>query len=277
MEPTAFVAALTSTLAIGLTIVLLRMMRLDRQRSDARVAALVTLAHTPASTPAPSIAFEHPPLKLERRPAPQAMPAARRVAREPQKLAPVRLSAADVDIFRDASAFAPAAHVSTAAPELFEPALPRTGSHLLYVGVGALVMVTLITLGFRWAVSGAPAPTTETSASLGAAGAPAAVAQPLGLVALRHEQSADGTLVISGVVRNPADSIGREKLFAAASLVDAAGTLVASARAPLDFTTLAPGEESPFVVRIASANGVARYRIGFRDADGNAVAHIDRR
>lgn len=276
MEPTAFVAALTSILAIGLTIVLLRVMRLDRQRSDARVAALVSLARTPAPAPGPSIAFEHPPLKLERRPAPPAIPAARPAARAPQKSAPARLSAADVEIFRDTTAFAPA-HVSTAAPELFEPALPRTGSHLLYVGVGALVMVTLISLGFRWAVSGSAAPTTETSASIGAANAPAGVAQPLGLVALRHEQGADGTLVISGVVRNPADSIGREKLFAAASLVDEAGTLVASARAPLDFTTLAPGEESPFVVRIASAAGVARYRIGFRDADGNAVAHIDRR
>lgn len=276
MEPTAFVAALTSILAIGLTIVLLRVMRLDRQRSDARVAALVSLARTPSPAHGPSIAFEHPPLKLERRPAPPAIPAARPAARAPQKSAPARLSAADVEIFRDTTAFAPA-HVSTAAPELFEPALPRTGSHLLYVGVGALVMVTLISLGFRWAVSGSAAPTTETSASIGAANAPAGVAQPLGLVALRHEQGADGTLVISGVVRNPADSIGREKLFAAASLVDEAGTLVASARAPLDFTTLAPGEESPFVVRIASAAGVARYRIGFRDADGNAVAHIDRR
>lgn len=279
METTAFVAALTSILAIGLTIVLLRVMRLDRQRSDARVAALVSLARTPASAPAagPSIAFEHPPLKLERRPAPQAIPAARPAARVQQKATAARLSAADVEIFRDSAAFAPAAYASTAAPELFEPALPRTGSHLLYVGVGALVMVTLITLGFRWAVSGSPAPTTETSASIGSATTPAAVAQPLGLVALRHEQGADGTLVISGVVRNPADSIGRAKLFAAASLVDGAGTLVASARAPLDFTTLAPGEESPFVVRIASASGVARYRIGFRDADGNAVAHIDRR
>jgi hypothetical protein len=110
-----------------------------------------------------------------------------------------------------------------------------------------------------------------------AAARPGNVAEPLGLVALRHEQSADGTLVISGVVRNPPDSIRRERIFAAASLVDAAGALIASARAPLDFTTLAPGEESPFVVRIAAANGVARYRVGFRDAAGNAVAHVDRR
>jgi hypothetical protein len=94
---------------------------------------------------------------------------------------------------------------------------------------------------------------------------------------LRHEQSADGTLVISGIVRNPAEATARQKLFAAASLVDSSGALVATARAPLDFTILGPGEESPFVVRVSGASGVARYRIGFRDADGASVAHLDRR
>ena len=248
METASVVATLTSTLAIGLTIVLLKLMRQDRQRSEARVLALVSFAANPARA-----TFEAPPVRLERRPAPK--PTARPAAERPlQRVAIVEPSAA--------------------APELFEPAVPRAGSHLLYIGIGAATMVTLIALGFRWSLSSSAAPTTETSASIAA---PAAAAQPLGLVALRHEQSADGTLVISGVVSNPAGSIAREKIFAAASLVGAAGELIATARAPLDFTALAPGEESPFVVRIAGAGNVARYRIGFRDAAGNAVAHIDRR
>lgn len=260
MDIAALVATLTSVLAIGLTIVLLRLVRQDRQRSEARVAALVSLAGAPSAGAAPSIALEHPPVRLERRPA--ARPAA-----------PARLSAADVEIFRD-SAPVPAVEPAFApAPGLFEPAAPNTRSHLLFVGIGAVVMVLLFAFAFRWAVSRPGAPTTETVASIAA---PAA-ARPLGLVSLRHEQAADGSLVISGVVRNPPDSIGREKLFAAASLIDAAGALVATARAPLDFTTLAPGDESPFVVRIAAAEGVARYRIGFRDAEGAAVPHVDRR
>jgi hypothetical protein len=272
MDTAPLVAALTSVLAIGLTIVLLRIVRQDRQRSEARVSALISMAAAPAYAPAfapaqtaaaPAIAFEQPPVRLEPRRAALPKPAPAPARRETRHRERATLSAADVEIFRDA------------APELFEPAQPRTGGHLLYVGVGALVMVTLITLGFRWALPSGAAPTTETSAAIDAP-APAA-AQPLALVALRNEQSSDGTLVISGVVRNPSDSIGREKLFAAASLVDANGALVASARAPLDFTSLAPGEESPFVVRVANANGVARYRIGFRDAAGAAVAHIDRR
>ena|SRR5688572_13765063 len=266
MDASAFVATLTSGLAMGLTVMLLRLMRQERQRSEARVSTLVSLAGRPV-TSVPS----QPPVRLApRRPAPPQP--ARPAQREPEARRATTLSAAEVEIFRDASVAWPA---PAAAPELFEPSVPRTHNGLLYVGIGAIVMVSLIALGFRWAVPSSAVPTTETSASIGAAAAP--VAQPLALVSLRHDQGPDGTLVISGVVRNPAGSIGREKLFAAASLVDAGGALVATARAPLDFTTLAPGEESPFVVRIAGANGVARYRIGFRDAAGASVAHIDRR
>jgi hypothetical protein len=248
MDTAPLVATLTSTLAIGLTIVLLRLMRQDRQRSEARVLALVTLAANPARA-----AFDAPPVRLERR------AAAGRI--EPAAQKPLRRAAA-VD--------APAIET----PELFEPAVPRAASHLLYIGIGAAIMVTLIAIGFRWSLSSAQAPTTETSAAVTA---PAAAAQPLSLVSLRHEQSSDGTLVISGVVANPAGSVTRDRIFAAAALVGAGGELIATARAPLDFTSLAAGEESPFVVRISGAGNVARYRIGFRDAAGNAVAHIDRR
>lgn len=269
MDMSAFVATLTSTLAIGLTFALLRLVRQERQRSEARVAVLVTLAaETPARVPAGAV--DHPPVKLTPRPAPRAArpdPAAAR-----RTHAPVRLSAADVEIFRDA-AVTPAA--AAAAPDLFEPAVPRGRGGLAYVGAGALVMVAIIALGFRWAVSGSAQPTSETIASIAAPAA--AVAGPLSLVSLRHEQGTDGTLVISGVVKNPSDSIARERLFAAASLLDKDGALVATARAPLDFTLLAPGEESPFVVRVTGAAGVARYRVGFRDDGGAAIPHLDRR
>ena len=252
MDTAALVATLTSALAIGLTVVLLRFVRQDRQRSEARVLALVSLAANPAR--APRATFDAPPVRLERRPAPKRV--------EPAAQKPLARVAA--------------LETAAVAPELFEPAVPRAASHLIYIGIGAAVMVTLIALGFRWSLSSGAAPATETSAAIGGTAA-APTAQPLGLVALRHEQTADGSLVISGVVKNPAGSIAREKIFAAASLVGADGELIATARSPLDFTSLAPGEESPFVVRIAAVGNVARYRIGFRDASGHAVAHIDRR
>ena len=266
METAPLIAALTSMLAMGLTIVLARLVRQERQRSDARVSMLMSLAAEPAHpipatpvTPATEPLMQ-PPVRLE--PRPRAQPAARRAA--PQPVA----AAAEIEIFREASFGAPAAAV----PELFEPAAARSGGTLLYVFAAAVVMVALIAFSFRWAVSAPGTPTSETTQAVAGA-----VAQPLSLVSLGHEQHADGTLVISGVVRNPPDSTARERLFAVASLVDDAGVLIASARAPLDFTMLAAGDESPFVVRVAGAAGVARYRVGFRDAEGRSVPHVDRR
>lgn len=157
---------------------------------------------------------------------------------------------------------------------LFEAAPARTGIPPAYVFGGAVVMAGAIALGFRWALPATPTPAGETSVRVVAPASPV----PLSLVSLRHEQhGGDGTLVISGVVRNPAGAAARERLFAAASLVDERGELIATARAPIDFTSLAPGDESPFVVRVPGAAGVARYRVGFRDASGAAVAHVDNR
>ena len=276
MDTPALIATLTTIFAIGLTIVLLRILKQERQRSDARVAALVSMSSQPAAhaMPAADVAFEQRPVRLEPK-----MRATPRVAspppRRPAALERPRaatLNAANIDLFRDRDTTDDAA---SGAPALFDVATPRAADSLFYVGAGALTLAVLIALSFGWAFSAGSVPAEETTASI-STGAPAQAA-PLALLALRHEQSPDGTLVISGVVRNPAEAAARQKLFAAASLVDAGGALVASARAPLDFTILAPGEESPFVVRVSGASGVARYRIGFRDAEGASVAHLDKR
>lgn len=278
MDTPALIATLTTVLTIGMTLVLLRILRQERQRSEARVAALVSMSSQPAEpsarVPAAAMAFEHPPVRLEpkpRRAAPAASQPLRREAALERPRAP-RPNAASIDIFRDSD---PIEHETASAPALFDAPAPRAANTLFYIGAGALTLAVLIALSFGWAFSAGEVPSEETTASI-ATGTPAAAA-PLALLALRHEQSADGTLVISGVVRNPAEAAARRKLFAAASLVDADGTLVASARAPLDFTILEPGEESPFVVRVTGASGVARYRIGFRDAEGASVAHLDKR
>ena len=264
METSAIVATLTSVMAIGLSIVLLRLLRQDRQRSDARVTMLASLAAQPAAGSAADV----PLLRLEPRAAARPKQAARPAARA---AAPVmRATAAEIEIFRD-SAFASASQ-SSAAPELFEPAPARSRNTLLYVFAAAIVMAGLIVFAFGWARPSRGA-THETTAAIAA---PSAV-EPLSLVSLRHEQHTDGTLIISGVVRNPIGSAERERLFASASLLDAAGALVATARAPLDFTTLAPGDESPFVIRVTGANGVTRYRVSFRDASGASVVHLDKR
>ena len=99
---------------------------------------------------------------------------------------------------------------------------------------------------------------------------------PLELLSLRHTQQADG-LTVTGLVQNPRTSAPVSKVFATAYLFATDGTFLASGRAPLDFTTLSPGDESPFVVTVPVKGEVARYRIGFRGADGRVIAHVDRR
>jgi hypothetical protein len=105
---------------------------------------------------------------------------------------------------------------------------------------------------------------------------PAGSPAPLELLSLRHAQQ-DGTFTVTGLVRNPAGGAPAERITAVVFLFDARGGFLASGRAPLDFTRLGPGEESPFVVAIPAPPGVARYRVSFRKDEAGVVAHVDRR
>jgi hypothetical protein len=112
-----------------------------------------------------------------------------------------------------------------------------------------------------------------------ATAAPAATSTtpaPLELLSLRHT-SETGRLVITGLVQNPRGGAPLARIVATAFLFAADGTFLASGRAPLDFSTLAAGDESPFVVAVPVTSAVARYRIGFRSEDGQVIAHVDRR
>ena len=111
----------------------------------------------------------------------------------------------------------------------------------------------------------------------GDASAPASRApQPLELLSLRHAQQ-DGTTSITGLVRNPAGAPPTERVMAVVFFFDGSGAFVSSARAPLDFSRLAAGEESPFQVTVRTPPGVSRYRVSFRHAEGGIVPHVDRR
>jgi hypothetical protein len=99
---------------------------------------------------------------------------------------------------------------------------------------------------------------------------------PLELLSLRHSQE-EGRLVITGLVQNPRAGVPLSRVIATAFLFSSDGTFLASGRAPLDFSTLAAGDESPFVLTVPVTAPVARYRVGFRAEDGRVIAHIDRR
>jgi hypothetical protein len=98
---------------------------------------------------------------------------------------------------------------------------------------------------------------------------------PLELISMRHEREGT-TLRVSGLVRNPRSGGPVSRVSAVVFAFNRAGAFVASARAALDFTTLEPGDESPFVVTIPKVPDVGKYRVSFRTEAG-VVQHLDRR
>jgi hypothetical protein len=99
---------------------------------------------------------------------------------------------------------------------------------------------------------------------------------PLELLSLRYTRESD-RLVITGLVQNPRAAAPISRVVATAFVFGKDGTFLSSGRAPLDFVTLTPGEESPFVVNVPVTGQVTRYRVGFRTEDGRVLPHVDKR
>jgi hypothetical protein len=100
-------------------------------------------------------------------------------------------------------------------------------------------------------------------------------AAPLELISMRHTR--DGSaLTVSGLVRNPRAGDTVASIAAVIFAFNREGAFVTSAQAPLDFLTLGPGDESPFIVTIPNVGDVGRYRVSFR-TDAGVVRHVDRR
>jgi hypothetical protein len=137
------------------------------------------------------------------------------------------------------------------------------------LALAAAVLFVVLGGGAYWTLSSDGALSDGTSA----AAAPSDT--PLELMSLRHERTG-ARLLLSGLVRNPAAGTPVEALTAVVFLFDAQGAFVTSARAGVDFTRLAPGDESPFVISVDAPSKVARYRVSFRTEAG-ILSHVDRR
>jgi hypothetical protein len=222
------VAGLSLALAVGMAIVIARLLREDRERSEARVAALAALAADPVPSHR-NITSALPDLEL--RP--------------------------DADDRGEAGMFA----------RHDEPS--PWGRRSAIAGVLAVVVGAAL-----FAASHGGAPASGAARSAGPAAPP--VVRPLELLALRHSREPQG-LTISGLVQNPASGAPLSRLVATAIVFGPAGDFLTSSRAPLDLSTLAPGDESPFVISVPVEGNVSRYRIGFRTEAGAVVAHVDRR
>lgn len=98
---------------------------------------------------------------------------------------------------------------------------------------------------------------------------------PLELMSMRYSRQGT-TLTVAGLVKNPPSGVAVNDVTAVVFAFNRNGAFVSSGRAPLDFSALAPGDESPFIVNVPNVADVARYRVTFRSGD-TVVRHIDRR
>ena len=128
------------------------------------------------------------------------------------------------------------------------------GLGLAVCGLAAIVVVTLLPVG-----------STEDAA---------AAPVPLELLALGHDRR-DGTLAITGTVRNPPNGAPQMRLTVLATAFDDAGTVIATERALVSAGALPAGAACTFSLSLP-AEAATRYRISFM-VDEGTVPHLDRR
>jgi hypothetical protein len=220
------VTVVSLVMVAAMSVVLLRVLREERRRSDARVALLTELAAGPV---------------------------------------PPHQPAAMVGIGDDLHLRFDPEHEG---PELFhEHAEPSPWPRRLAV---AGTIAATVTIGvFGWSSITRDVPSTKSDGTR-------AAAQPLELMSLSHTHE-KGSFTVSGLVRNPRGGSPLARVEATVLVFGHDGTMQANGRAPLDIVTLSPGEESPFVIRVALSESPARYRVGFREENDRPLGHVDRR
>ena len=233
------VTLLSMAMAVSLSVIVWRMLRDERHRSDARVVALTKMARGSHAAP----------------------------------------RAADLDP-RTSDLDLPIREGATASTTMFvEPERSSPWGHRVAVmaGLGLVVAsVILFSLASTGRAAARRAQTPGNAAAAAPTGTRPATAVGLELLSLRDARQ-PGSLTITGLVQNPHGGAPLSRVTVTAYAFDDKGSFLASGHALLEVTTLAPGDESPFVVSVPVAETVARYRIGFRGEDGRVIAHIDKR
>ena len=244
----ATVTVISLTMAFAMGIVTWRLIREERQRTDARVAVLMAdLAADGenARTVAPSVrtADSAPPRR-------QAAPATPR-ARPPRSAG---------------TAVAPAVQEAQSPTGLFAPITGSPAALRPFLATVAAALVVLAAVSFTML--------SERSGGLPAdpgAGTP----EPVELLSLQHVRQGD-YLAITGSIRNPSDGIERGQLSVTAIVFDRDGTVLGTGQTPLPVAVLPPGSETPFTISLPDADRINHYRISFRQGQ-TSVPHIDRR
>jgi hypothetical protein len=233
-------------MAASLSVIVWRMLRDERRRSEARVVALTAKARAPYTEPRSSIVD----------PRISNIDPRSSILELPIREAPVP----STPMFAEREAASPWGH-----------------RFAVMAGLGLVVASAIL---FSLTASGGTG--ARHLAAQGATAAPTAhpganpAAAGLELLSLRDARQ-PGSLTITGLVQNPRGGTPLSRVTVTAYAFDDNGAFLASGRALIDVAALAPGDESPFVVAVPVTEAVARYRIGFRGEDGRVIAHIDKR
>ncbi|PYR90962.1 MAG: hypothetical protein DMF84_18585 [Acidobacteria bacterium] len=254
------VTLISMTMASALSAIVWRMLRVERRRSDARVIALAELAVHEQPV---HVAHREPVVHHEGLAHRESAAHRERVAQPPSRaVSPARdLTLRDTRV-AGATIFAER-----------EPSSSPWGTRIAVMSGLALAVAAVVLFGLAARERGEEATPRQVTRP-DAATLPAA--PEIELLSL-HDTRQPGTLTITGLVQNPRGGAMLTRVTVTAFAFDESGAFLASGRALLDITALAPGDESPFVVTVPVSENVARYRVGFRGDDGRVIAHIDRR
>lgn len=247
MESLLIIVTVASLLlAIAMSIVAWSLIRAERQRAAARIEALEALAFEPSAD------------DLHGRPRSGELPLWDAALGSP----------------------APTGGAQPHHPTDYTPSQPLFETAATATGTGGR-WLALAAVGLLVAAVYATAAALKSPEILGAVAATAAESDrhrgPLELLSLRHSLELDGSFSVRGLVQNPDNGRVYSGLEAVVYLFDESDQYFQTGKAPLDTSAVGPGGESAFEVRIPNAAGVSRYRVGFRQADGTTVAHLDRR
>lgn len=219
----------------------------ERLRSAARVAALAAAAGVVAPT---RESLDHRPVV--------------EVPSGLQEFMPAREAGTESDA---ATVHGDTQDAPSPAPSIFGAPVADSGSGHRQRGLLAAAAVVAVLIGGSSLVLFVSGRTPSAASS--------ATRAPLELMALDHTR-ADGQLVVSGLVQNPAAGRVVEQLEAHVRVFDNAGIMIATQFAPTDAPSLAPGQNVPFAVIVGQATTAARYRVSFASR-GTILAHVDRR
>jgi type II secretory pathway pseudopilin PulG len=243
-------------LAGALLVYVLKLSREERDRSEARAAALAELLEAQAPLTGQQEAVT--PVEAVEQNFSSAYRERSHYQKRSQPIHPEPANALEPAEAADQSRTADLFASATAAPA-HDHAMRR----LLAPAIGVAIVGLALASVYLW---NRPATVQQTAE---------AAARPLELVTLRHQRQGD-TLVITGLVRNPPNATAITGLVAVAFAFDKKGGFLTSGRSVLDFPQLKAGEESPFSITIPQAGGVGRYRVSFR-TDAGIVPHVDHR